>query len=292
MPNLRDLMRERMPQASGRWYDIRNADSDDKAVVRIYDFIDMFGVDADQFARELDHITAPEIEVQINSLGGNVFDGIAIYNALRTHDARVTTRVDGIAASIASVVVQAGDRRTMLSGSQLMIHRAWGVSIGDADDHREMGGILDQQDGVIASIYASRSGRPAAELEDLMGDETWMDAEEAVEAGLADEVVDPPRKGDPPPPEDSGRRTLHDEISEAVDVVSAAIESAERVDALRAEKHKSLSQVNQTSLDELRDHMGRLAALLEGPAEDPEPEEDDVADEVEREFLRSVASTL
>lgn len=290
MPNLRDLMRERMPQASGRWYDIRNADSDDKAVVRIYDFIDMFGVDADQFARELDHITAPEIEVQINSLGGSVFDGVTIYNALRTHDARVTTRVDGIAASIASVVVQAGDHRVMLSGSQQMIHRAWGISIGNADDHREMGGILDQQDSVIASIYAGRSGRPAAELEDLMGDETWMDAEEAVEAGLADEVVDPPRKGDPSP-EDTGRR-LTDQIDTVVGEVEDVTDRIVELVTLRGEQGRATDDTWQT-----RGHVDRVAEALDTlrgaltPAED-DTGEDTSAEDAERELLRSIAADL
>ena len=286
---LRQRMRQRAtPRAAARWYEIRNQDGD-KAVLRIYDEIHwLFGVDPEDFARDLDAITAPEIEVQINSPGGDVFDGIAIYNALRTHPARVTTRVDGIAASIASVISQAGDERIMLSGSQMMIHEAWGLAIGPAGEHREMADLLDKQNEVIASIYAERSGREPDEFLEAMGSETWMTAQEAVERGLADEVVTPERQA---APQDRGP-TLHDEISEAMDVVSAVLESAERVGALRAEKGKDLSQVNQESLDGLRDHLERLTALLpENTAGDGPDEDDDWRAEATREYLKFVATT-
>lgn len=287
LDTLRQRMRERAtPRNNARWYEIRNADGD-KAVLRIYDEIHwLFGVTPEDFARELDEITADEIEVQINSPGGDVFDGIAIYNALRAHPARITTRVDGIAASIASVIVQAGDHRVMLSGSQMMIHEAWGLAIGPAADMREMADLLDRQTANIANIYAERSGGDAAEFRERMTDETWLTAEEAVEAELADEVVVPERQGadDKLPPAGNGK-TLRDEISEAVDAATGAVTSAERVGALRAEKGKSLSQVNRESLAEL---CGRLQALIdtEDAGDDSDPRLD-----LEREFARFVATT-
>lgn len=168
-----------------------------KATVRIYDEIGWFGITAEAVAAALEEITAEEIEVQINSLGGDVFDGIAIYNALRAHPARITTRVDSMAASIASVIAQAGDHRVMLTGSQMMIHEAWGFAIGRASEMRELADILDKQSRIIAAIYAERSDGDLDHFMELMVAETWFDADETVEAGLADEVVKPSRQDKP-----------------------------------------------------------------------------------------------
>ena len=168
-----------------------------KATVRIYDEIGWFGITAEAFAGELGKITADEIEVQINSLGGDVFDGIAIYNALRAHPAKVTTRIDSMAASIASVIAQAGDRRVMLTGSQMMIHEAWGLAIGTAGDMRQLAEVLDKQSNIIAGIYSERSDGDQDDFMGKMVAETWFDADETVEAGLADEVVKPSRQDKP-----------------------------------------------------------------------------------------------
>lgn len=195
MTDLRSRMMARRPRNTGRWYDIRNA-TGPVATVRIYDEIGYWGVTAADFVEEISAITAPEIEVQINSPGGDVFDGLAIYNALRLHKAKVTTRVDGLAASAASVIVQAGDRRIMVESAQLMIHEAWGVAIGPADEMREFADLLDQQNTVIAKIYASASGRDVDEFLALMEAETWLTDEAAVEAGLADEVLVPAASSD------------------------------------------------------------------------------------------------
>lgn len=172
-----------------RWYSIHN-EAGPVAEVRIYDEIGWFGLTAEDFVRELEEITAPEIVCAINCPGGDVFDGIAIYNALRAHPARVTTRVDSLAASVASVIVQAGDRRVMLSASQMMIHEAWGISLGTASEMREFADLLDRQSDVIAGIYSERSGRSARYFRNLMsGGEKWFTDKEAVTAGLADEVL-------------------------------------------------------------------------------------------------------
>lgn len=241
-----------LPREAG--YTIHNA-TGDEAVVRIYDEIWFLGVNAQDFASDLDQITAPKMRVEINSPGGDVWDGIAIYNALRNHPAEVTTRVDGIAASIASVIAQAGDRRVMMGGSQMMIHNAWGLTVGDHNDHEDMARVLAHQDTVIAQIYASRSGGDVDAFRSLMEAETWMTADEAVEAGLADEVIDlaPANKVTAP--------TLLDEIQAAVDAVDLAVTSAERVAALRADAGKPLSNVNREGLVGLRDRIDGLVDL-------------------------------
>lgn len=247
------------PREAG--YSIRNA-AGDEAVVRIYDEIWFLGVNALDFAADLDQITAPKMRVEINSPGGDVWDGIAIYNALRNHPAEVTTRVDGIAASIASVIAQAGDRRIMMSGSQMMIHNAWGLTVGDHNDHEDMARVLAHQDTVIAQIYASRAGSDVDGFRDLMEAETWMTAEQAVEHGLADEVLNPDRVSDSTP-------TLHDKISDAVSAVKEATTSAETVIAVRAEAGKPLSNVNVESLNGLHDTIGGLLDLFADPVEQP-----------------------
>lgn len=278
--DLRSKVSDHAPDALGQreaGYRIANA-AGDEAVIRIYDEIWFLGVNADDFVRDLQDVTAPRIRVEINSPGGDVFDGIAIYNALRTHPAHITTRVDGIAASIASVIAQAGDTRIMLGASQMMIHNAWGMTVGDHRDHDDMRALLEQQDDIIAGIYASRSGGSREHFRTLMDAETWLSDERAVAEGLADELVDPPAK-----PQDRAP-TLHDEISSAVDAAEAAVASAERVGALRAEAGKSLSVVNVESLDGLRDVLGRLDGLL---TTENEPSDVDITGE----YARFVALT-
>lgn len=257
--DLRDSAREHAPDAVVRreaGYSIRNA-AGDEAVVRIYDEIWWLGVNAQDLVAELDAVTAPKMRVEINSPGGDVFDGIAIYNALRNHPAHVTTRIDGLAASIASVIAQAGDHRVMLGASQMMIHNAWGLAVGDTQDHADMAELLEQQDGVIAGIYAQRSGQSVDHFRALMSAETWLTTDAAVEHGLADEVIEPERKEQP------AARTFHDKISDAVAAVEEAVSSAESVSAVRAEVGKTLSNRNVEGLNELRASVDRLDGLLQ-----------------------------
>lgn len=290
LDELRARLRDRAPKSAVRdhsWYSIQAADGDGAAVVRIYDEISYWGITADTFIRDLDEITASKIRVEINSPGGDVFDAVAIYNALRMHPAHVTTRVDGLAASAASLIVQAGDHRVMLSSAQMMIHNAWSFAIGNADEMREVAALLDQQDEVIAGIYASRSGGDKDEFRALMAADTWLTDEGAVEKGLADEVIDPPRQEQP-----ADRHmgpALHDQISEAMDVVKDAVTSAERVGALRAEQGKTLSRRNQEGLDGLSDALQRLQALLDVAPQ--EEDDEDASDDLRREYARYVAIT-
>lgn len=127
--------------------------------------------------------------MHINSPGGDVFDGIAILNALRTHKGEVTTIVDGIAASAASFIAQAGAKRVMARNSEMMIHDASGLCIGNASDMSEMLALLERTSDNIADIYAERSGAgDRAAWRAAMSAETWYSAQEAVDAGLADEI--------------------------------------------------------------------------------------------------------
>jgi len=184
----------RQIQATTRdWYRITNR-ADTAPEVFIYGEIGWDGITADDLVRDLAAIDADEITVRINSPGGSVFGGIAIYNALRTHPATVNVLVDSMAASIASVIAQAGDTRRMVQHSQMMIHEANGIAIGSGKEIREYAELLDKQSDLIASIFAERSGKPEAIFRALMANETFFSAEEAVETGLADEVMIPARR--------------------------------------------------------------------------------------------------
>lgn len=177
------------------WYRIRNAANDDDgpAELLIYDEIDSwYGISAEQFARDLKTIDNDAITVRINSPGGAVFDGIAILNALRDHPAKVTVVVDSLAASIASVIAMAGDEIVMNRNSQMMVHNAWAVCVGDARDMEKSAARLAQHNSNIAQIYAERAGGTVEDWLAVMAEETWLLADEAVAAGLADRVVELP----------------------------------------------------------------------------------------------------
>ncbi|MFE1192921.1 head maturation protease, ClpP-related [Streptomyces olivaceoviridis] len=193
-----DRERARLGIEARSWYRISNSASADEAEVMLYDEVGgWFGATADEFIADLRGITAPNIRLRVNSPGGSVFEGIAIANALRSHSANVTVQVDGIAASIASVIAMSGDRIEMAPNSMLMIHDASGVCMGNASDMEEMAELLDLISDNIADAYAARAGGTRDEWRARMRAETWYLPEDAVDAGLADEAITTP-KGDTP----------------------------------------------------------------------------------------------
>lgn len=146
-----------------------------------------FGVWPDEFKASLDAVKGG-VDLHIHSPGGDAFDGIAIYNMLRQHDGTIDVTVDGLAASAASVIAMAGDSVKMSRGSQLMIHDAWGLSIGNADDMESTKGKLDKASESMADIYAAKAGGTAGDWRTAMKAESWYTANEAVDAGLADKI--------------------------------------------------------------------------------------------------------
>jgi ATP-dependent protease ClpP protease subunit len=183
----------RHPQATtGDWWKIGNADGD-RAEVFIYGYIgddwNEEDVTAASFTKQLRGITAPAIDLRVNSPGGAVFDGIAIYTALLDHPATVDVTVDGVAASAASFVSMAGDTIAMQKPAKMMIHDASGIVLGNAADMQEMADLLNELSDTIAGIYADRAGGTVAKWRDAMKAETWYSAAAAVEAGLADRVA-------------------------------------------------------------------------------------------------------
>ena len=165
--------------------------------LRIYGDIDVGspeGVSADAVVRQIKNAThAKRIDVSINSAGGSMFSGIAIFNALKDHPAEVTVKVDGLAASAASIIAMAGDTIEMGEGSFLMVHRASGFVYGQADDMLKTAEILEKADGEIIDVYARRSKKPVETVRGWVEAETWFTGQEAVEAGLADRIVQTPK---------------------------------------------------------------------------------------------------
>jgi ATP-dependent Clp protease, protease subunit len=175
-----------------RWYDFRAQAKG--AEIIIYDEIGAFGIPAKAFLDKLKALgPVPELTLRINSPGGSVFDGVAIYNALKRHDARVTVWIDGIAASIASVIAMAGDEVVMPENAMLMLHDPSALVIGTAADMRAMAEALDKMKAGMVAAYRDKSGRDDAEIEALMAAETWLSADEAVSLGVADRVEAPVR---------------------------------------------------------------------------------------------------
>jgi ATP-dependent protease ClpP protease subunit len=172
-----------------RWYNITNVAADEAELLLFNEIGGWFGTYADEFDAELKAITASHLTVRLNSPGGSVTEGIAIASALRSHPADITIRVDGIAASIASVIAMAGDRLLMMPGSMLMVHEAFGECVGDSAEMIKMAEVLDVISDNIASMYAAKAGGTADEWRERMRAETWFKAEDAVAAGLADGVV-------------------------------------------------------------------------------------------------------
>jgi len=169
----------------------------DANVIWLYDVIAsdaeeamwMGGIAPQQFINALSQTTGP-VTLRINSPGGSVFGAQAMVAAMRAHPYQITAQVDSLAASAASVIAAEAAQMVMAPGAMLMIHRAWGMAIGNEGDMRATADLLAKIDGQIADSYARRADGDAAAFLDLMAAETWFTAEEAVAAGLADGLVE------------------------------------------------------------------------------------------------------
>lgn len=170
------------------------ADGQDNTV-SIYDVIgeDWWtggGFTAKRMSAALRSIGKNDVVVNINSPGGDMFEGIAIYNMLREHEAKVTVNVMGWAASAASIIAMAGDEIRVGLGTFVMVHNAWGGVVGNRHDMREAAKLFDGFDSAIADIYEARTGLARAEIIKLMDAETFMGPSDAVKNGFADTVAD------------------------------------------------------------------------------------------------------
>jgi ATP-dependent protease ClpP protease subunit len=226
------------------------------------------GLTAKRFGRELAALgEVDEILVRINSPGGAVFDGVAIYNTLKAHGATIEVFVEGLAASIASVIAMAGDKIRMGHGAMLMIHNPWTVAIGDADDMRDVADMLDKVGESLVDIYHERTGIEASEIKKLLTAETWLTATDAVEQGFADEV-DSAAKDETPTPEDALRArvaTLKNEFRQSAEKsqlrIAAALIKSAGADALRNQENAMPEKVASAEDADKLKNEGAQAAL-------------------------------
>lgn len=178
------------PDALERWSpEVRAANDDAETSISIYDAIgeswDGTGVTSKRIAAALRSIGERDVAVNVNSPGGDFFEGVAIYNLLREHKAKVTVRVMGLAASAASIIAMAGDEILMGDGAFLMVHNAWAIAIGNRHDMADAAERLEPFDAAMAQVYASRTGMSLAQVGTLMDKETWINSSQAVEDGFA-----------------------------------------------------------------------------------------------------------
>ena len=172
------------------WYSINNQANSDETEIMIYDVLGWPFNDATELIKNINTIKTKSILVKINSPGGDAFDGISIYNALANHPSKVITRVEGLAASIASIIVMAGKEVQMYQNTMLMIHNAWAYVVGNQQALLEVAAVLDKMDNNLIGIYTGKTKSSKKEMAQMMADETWMTAKEAQDKGFIDTILE------------------------------------------------------------------------------------------------------
>lgn len=172
------------------WYKIKN-NASETSDVYLFNDIGTFGITAQSFIDEIKEYDNKELNIHINSLGGEVFEGMAIYSIIQRRKAKTTVYIEGIAASIASVIALAADEVIMSENSLLMIHNAWGGTQGDARDMRKQADVLDKITNEIAEVYVKKTNIPYDKVIEMMNEETWLTAEEAVALGFVNSISEP-----------------------------------------------------------------------------------------------------
>jgi ATP-dependent protease ClpP protease subunit len=176
---------------SKSWYSIKALASGDYKVA-IHEEIGAWGVTAASFMREWAEIPArASVTLSIQSPGGDVSEGLAIYNTIQRHEGFVIARIEGLAASMASVIAMAADEIVMPANSYMMIHNPWTVAAGDAESLRDVADVLDRLQSSIVSIYAGRTGKADDEVRALMAKDKWMDARECLALGFCHAIEEP-----------------------------------------------------------------------------------------------------
>jgi ATP-dependent protease ClpP protease subunit len=161
---------------------------DNESTVTLYDEIGAFGAGSKQFLGDIGKLSGQHIHLRINSPGGSVVEGTAIYNALRRHKGGVTVHIDALAASMASVIAMAGAPVLIADNALMMIHNPWTVSMGGSEDLRKEADLLDMLKVNLRNAYVRKTGLGETEIQDMMDKETWLDAVDAVALGFADAI--------------------------------------------------------------------------------------------------------
>jgi len=171
------------------WYDFQNLA--ESVEISIYDEIGDYGTSAKQFIDDLKSVGGKDIVIRMNSVGGSVFDGLAIYNVLRSHKGYVNVKIEGLSASIASIIALAGDNIEMAENGFFMIHNPFGKSMGGAEDMRKTADLLDKIKQELVNIYATKTQLSDETISNMMDEETWLTSQEAKEMGFIDTITEP-----------------------------------------------------------------------------------------------------
>jgi ATP-dependent Clp protease, protease subunit len=171
--------------------------TEEEATVYLYGAIgSWYGIEAQEFVRELKAIDAKVIHLRINSPGGDVFEARAMKTAIEQHKAKVIAHVDGLSASAASFLMMGAEEIEISDGAFVMIHNAWTIALGNAEELRGTAQLLDKVDGAIVADYRKRTGQAENKVKAWMAAETWFTADEAVAEGFADRVAEAADKAD------------------------------------------------------------------------------------------------
>ena len=170
-----------------KFYALEKSDNGE-ATIHLYDEVGAFGAGSKEFLADLGRLDGQHIHLRINSPGGSVVEGTAIYNALRRHKGGVTVHIDALAASMASVIAMSGSPVYIADNALLMIHNPWTVSAGDSDQLRKEAALLDKLKSTLVNAYTRKTGIDQEQIAEMMNAETWLDAVEAVALGFADAI--------------------------------------------------------------------------------------------------------
>lgn len=173
-----------------KWYNIQGKASEGIVDVYIFDEIGAYGVNAQSFIEEIKSHKNTPINLHINCVGGDVFDGMAIYNILKKRTSETTVYIEGIAASMGSVIALAADNVIMAENSLFMIHNAWGGAMGEASEMRKTANLLEKISNEIADIYVKKTNLSYDKVKEMMDEETWLNADEALNYGFVDSISD------------------------------------------------------------------------------------------------------
>jgi ATP-dependent Clp endopeptidase proteolytic subunit ClpP len=285
-------------KSASSWYAIhptQNGQAEDGGIeVSIYDEIGFGGTSAKDFVADVRKLKGQHIHLRINSVGGSVIEGAAIYNALRRHKGGLTVHVDGLAASMASVIAMAGEEVLMADNAMMMVHNPWSMAMGDADDLRKEADVLDKLKATLVNAYVRKTGRERAEIENLMDEETWMDAVQAVDFGFADDIEEGIEAAASVTPEAARARFDNFQNSMArkkatpkAEEIAAAEVIAEAVEAPVTDGAVDISEENmstelQSQVDELQAKLTEAEAAQAQATEDTAKEVESLKAEVER----------
>lgn len=252
---------------TSKWFNAKRAKKENVGTVRIFDQIgkDWFGegTDAKSFVEAVDELgdDLEVLNVHINSPGGNVYDGLAIYNYLKAHSAEVVVHVDGIAASIASIIAMAGKKIIMPANSNVFIHNPWSFAGGDAEALRKTADQLDIMAESLLGIYMSRAKDITEEdVRAMMDDETLLTAEECVAWGFADEMIEEVKMAAGMNPEAVMAATR-----EVVTAEASLLAADARIESLGEQISSQLTEIN-----DLEAEIGALTDAMSGMLPQPE----------------------